>query len=260
MAGMIEARSIGFRHGPGAPWLFNDLSLTLRKGQTLALLGRNGRGKTTLLRCLAGLLRPTAGAIRNDGHIGYVPQSFAPVFAYSAFDVVLMGRARHVGVFANPTAADRAHAFAALERLGLTGLARRTVTTLSGGERQLVLVARAIASQADVLLLDEPASALDFRNQAMVLAVLRRLADDGMSIVMTTHDPTHALHIADRAILLHGSGRAEEGAVVDICTEPRLSDLYGIRMKALQAEPENAGALHVVADYGSITQPPPPLA
>lgn len=249
---MIEARAIGYRHTANGPWLFADLSFGLKRGQTLVLLGRNGRGKTTLLKCIAGLLKPSAGEIERSGIVGYVPQSFAPAFSYSVFDVVLMGRARHIGLFSNPTAADKALAHDALAQLGLTGFAQRSIATLSGGERQLVLIARALASEADVLLLDEPASALDFRNQAVVLATLRRLAAErGLAIVMTTHEPTHALHIADRAVLLHGSGRAEEGLIGEVCTEERLSELYGLRMKRMM-EIGGAGSVHIVADYSSI--------
>ena len=250
---MIEARSIGFRHAASSQWLFADLSFSLPKGQTLVLLGRNGRGKTTLLKCIAGLLRPTAGEVRCSGITGYVPQSFAPTFSYSVFDVVLMGRARHVGIFSNPTASDRIRAREALEELGMAGFARRSIATLSGGERQLVLIARALASEADMLLLDEPAAALDFHNQAVVLATLRRLTRErGISVVMTTHEPTHALEIADRAVLLYGSGRAEEGAVDDVCTEHRLSDLYGMRMKRLPDATRATVGAHIVADYSSV--------
>lgn len=250
---MIAARAVGFRHATNGPWLFADLSFSLERGQTLVLLGRNGRGKTTLLKCVAGLLRPTAGEIRCDGIAGYVPQNFAPAFSYSVFDVVLMGRARHVGIFSSPTAADRESAYEALTELGIAGLARRSIVTLSGGERQLVLIARALASGADVLLLDEPAAALDFHNQAVVLATLRRLSGErGLTVVMTTHEPTHALAIADRAVLLHGSGHAEEGAIEDVCTEPRLSALYGMRMKRLADGNRARADVHIVADYSSV--------
>jgi len=253
---MITARALGYRHAPASPWLFADLSFSLAPGQTLVMLGRNGAGKTTLLKCLAGLLAPSQGEIECAGVIGYVPQQFAPIFSYSVFDIVVMGRARHVGLFSSPGARDRACAEEALDRLGLTALARRSVTSLSGGERQLVLIARALASEADILLLDEPASALDFHNQAAVLATLRRLAAErGLTVVMTTHEPTHALEIADRAILLHGAGVAEEGAVTDMCTETKLSELYGIPMKRLDY-PVGAGqASHIVASYASIIRP-----
>lgn len=250
---MIRAKALGFRHGYRAPWLFRDLSFTVARGQTLVLLGRNGRGKTTLLKSIAGLVAPTSGSIRCKGEIGYVPQSFLPAFSYSVFDIVLMGRARHIGMFSNPTAADRAHAMEALAQLGLAELAPRAITTLSGGERQLVLIARALASEAEILLLDEPASALDFRNQAVVLSTLRRLARErGLTVVMTTHEPTHALEIADRAVLLYGGGVAEEGPVAEVLTAVKLSDLYGMAMKRYG---EDAGEpAHIVADYASIVR------
>lgn len=250
---MIRAKALGFRHGDHAPWLFRDLSFTVARGQTLVLLGRNGRGKTTLLKSIAGLIAPTSGSIRCKGEIGYVPQSFLPAFSYSVFDIVLMGRARHIGMFSNPTAADRVHAMEALAQLGLADLAPRSITTLSGGERQLVLIARALASEAEILLLDEPASALDFRNQAVVLSTLRRLARErGLTVVMTTHEPTHALEIADRAVLLYGGGVAEEGPVAEVLTAAKLSDLYGMAMKRFG---EDAGEpAHIVADYASIVR------
>jgi iron complex transport system ATP-binding protein len=250
---MIEAQSVGFRYGGHEPWLFKDLSFSLMKGQTLVLLGRNGRGKTTLLKCLAALAVPTSGTIRCSGAVGYVPQHFITPFSYSVSDVVLMGRARHIGLFSSPTANDRTRAAEALDHVGLAAFAERPIGTLSGGERQLVLIARALASEADLLLLDEPAAALDFHNQAVMLAMLRRLSiARGLTIVMTTHEPTHALEIADRAVLLHGAGRCEEGSVEDMCTEARLSDLYAISMKRLTHGDGEGRAANIVANFGSI--------
>jgi iron complex transport system ATP-binding protein len=250
---MIEAQALGFRFSPQAPWLFEDLSFALAPGETLALLGRNGRGKTTLLKCLARLISPTKGVIRCAGVLGYVPQQFAIPFAYSVFDVVLMGRARHVGLFSNPTARDRARVHEALELVGIDALAAHAITTLSGGERQLALMARALASDVDLLLLDEPVSALDFRNQAIVLSTLRRLAAErGLGILMTTHDPTHALQIADRAIFLYGAGQCEEGPITTMCTETKLSSLYGIAMRKLEHRIGDRPSSSIVADYASI--------
>ncbi len=253
---MIAVHGLGFRYASTEPWLFADLSFSLDGGQTLALLGRNGRGKTTLLKCLAGLATPTAGSVGCRGIVGYVPQHFATPFSYSVFDVVLMGRARHVGLFSNPTAGDRARAREALELIGLAGLARRPIGTLSGGERQLALIARALASEADILLLDEPASALDFHNQAVMLAMLRRLSiERGLTVVMTTHEPSHALEIADRAVLLHGAGACEEGPVEQMCTEAKLSALYDIGMRRLDYASGDSRSSTIVADYASVPRP-----
>lgn len=200
---MLRVEGLGFHFGPATSWLFRDLSFALGEGQTLALLGPNGRGKTTLLKCLAGLLRPSAGSVQRPGAIGYVSQQFVSPFAYTVRDIVVMGRARHLGIFASPTRWDRRLADEALALLGISAFAERTVTALSGGERQLVLVARALASGAALMLLDEPTASLDFRNQAILLSTLRHLAAERrLGIVMTSHDPAQALEIADRALLL----------------------------------------------------------
>ncbi|MCY0093629.1 ABC transporter ATP-binding protein [Hoeflea ulvae] len=253
VATMIAAQALGFRHSDTSPWLFENLSFSLQPGQTLALLGRNGRGKTTLLKCLAELIRPTAGTISSDGPLGYVPQHFVTPFAYSVFDVVLMGRARHIGMFSNPSAQDRLRTAEVLELVGLSAFSGRAIGTLSGGERQLALIARALASEADILLLDEPASALDFHNQALVLSMLRRLsAQRGLTILMTTHEPTHALQIADRAVFLYGSGKVEEGAIDMMCTEEKLSELYSLSMKRLDYPTGGTTSSNIVADYASM--------
>ena len=148
---------------PSSNWLFRDLSFFLPRGEILALLGPNGRGKTTLLKCFAELHRALRRTCRcGRGAIGYVPQQFVTPFDYSVREIVLMGRARHIGVFSNPTSRGSAIADEALAMLGLSRLAERTFTTLSGGERQMVLMARALASGAEIMLLDEPTSALDF--------------------------------------------------------------------------------------------------
>lgn len=250
---MITAQDLGFRYAPGGPFLFRDLSFTLGKGRTLVLLGRNGRGKTTLLRILAGLASPVLGTVECDGAVGYVPQQFVAAFNYSVFDVVLMGRARHIGLFRRPSRHDTRLAREALGMVGMAGFADRAVATLSGGERQLVLIARALASEAAVLLLDEPAAALDFHNQAIMLSMLRRLSrKQGLTIVMTTHEPTHALEIADQVALLYGGGRCEEGPIDTFCTEERLTDLYGIAMDRVEHGAGDARAAHIVARYSAI--------
>jgi len=256
MAGMIEARTLSYRHDGKSPWLFRDLSFRLETGHTLALLGRNGRGKTTLLRCLAGLLAPGAGTVLRSGAVGYVPQHFTSPFPYTVHDVVLMGRARHIGLLSNPTGKDRLRVKEALEAIGLIAFADRRIDTLSGGERQLALIARALASEAEILLLDEPASALDYHNQALILALLRRLARErGLTIVMTTHDPSHALEIAERAVLLHGNGLAEEGPIELVCREDRLTALYDITMRRLDfGSKDGASVSAIVPHYGSLNR------
>lgn len=233
---MLEFDGLGFTHG-GDRWLFRDVSCRLAAGEILAVLGPNGRGKTTLLRCVVGLAEPTEGRVRAGGTIGYVPQGHRSTFAYTALDMVLMGRVRRLGLLSVPGRRDQARALGALDRVGATALADRDYPSLSGGERQLVLIARAIAADAPILVLDEPAAALDLRNQGRVLHLLRGLADEGNTIVLTTHHPDHALEIADSALLLGGGAEVRAGPAADLLTDAAVSDLYGVRAYTLTLAP-----------------------
>ena len=246
----VERRRPRVSSHPSSNWLFRDLSFVLPSGEILALLGPNGRGKTTLLKCLAELHAPSEGRVTRTGAIGYVPQQFVTPFDYSVRDIVLMGRARHIGVFSNPTSDDRAIADEALSMLGFPDFAERTFTTLSGGERQMVLMARALASGAEIMLLDEPTSALDFRNQAILLRTLKKIASErSLTVVITTQDPTEALEVADRALLLHGADRYDEGRAEDILVPDNLSRLYGVTMRTMHS---HDGGAAIVPDFGSV--------
>ncbi|MCF8481513.1 MAG: ABC transporter ATP-binding protein [Rhodospirillum sp.] len=229
---MITVTNLGHRF-PNAPtWTFRNLSLTLPEGEVLAILGPNGRGKTTLLKCMLGLRRPGEGTIRILGAHGYVPQSFSSTFTYGVLETVVMGRARHLGLLRSPGAEDYAIARRALDRLEIGALANRNSGDLSGGQRQMVMIARALASDCRVLFLDEPTSALDFHNQDRVLSVLRGVArESGLTVVFTSHYPQHALHVADKALALHGETDHAFGPVSDVLDEPALTRLYGLPMR-----------------------------
>jgi iron complex transport system ATP-binding protein len=234
----LEARALAFgfrdrRVGEG-------VDVTLRAGEVTCLLGPNGSGKTTLLRTLLALLDPLAGDVLLDGRplhamdereralrIAYVPQASESYFDFSVREMVEMGRTAHRGVFARPTAADHAVTQESLGRLGIAALADRPIQRVSGGERQLALIARALATQATVLLMDEPTANLDFANQARVLEEIARLRGAGCGVLFTTHHPDHALRIADHVLLLRGGRLLASGPAASAVNSENLSALYG---------------------------------
>ena len=224
---MLELDGVGFRYGRG-DWVLRDVSLAVLPGRAAAVLGPNGRGKTTLARVAAGRLSPLEGAVRRSEPAAFVPQSRGSAFAYPAFDMVLMGRAGQIPAFSTPGRRDREAARLAMEQVGIAHLAQRPFPTLSGGEQQLVLIARALASRSRLLVLDEPAAGLDLANQARVLTLLKHLLDDGLALVLTTHHPDHALYLDGDAVLLDGTGGAESGPAASLLTDELLTRLYGI--------------------------------
>jgi iron complex transport system ATP-binding protein len=178
---------------------------------------------------IVGSLKPTAGCAETFGRIAFVPQLTQVSFAYTVLDMVLMGRAKQIGLFATPSAADEAKAASALERLGMLAFSTRTFDTLSGGERQLVLFARALASDAETLILDEPTAALDLAHQRLILERMLRLThDDGLTIVFSTHQPDHAVAVADDVALMFRDRDIVTGPVASTLTSARLSQLFGI--------------------------------
>jgi len=221
---------LGHAYSPES-WVFRGYAASVERGQIMAILGPNGRGKTTLLKLLLGAMRPTEGHLQVNGRCAFVPQIFQTTFDFRCFDMVLMGRARRVGLLSHPKWQDEAAAFAAMERVGVAHLAERSFHELSGGQRQPVIFARAIAAEADILILDEPTSALDLENQAQVLRLIHQLSrQDGLTILMTTHHPHHAHAVADRALLMFGSEAFETGPAREILTASTLSRLYGTPM------------------------------
>lgn len=243
---VLSATGLRFAYA-GGPLLLDDVSFTLEAGRVLCLLGPNGTGKTTLLRCLFGLERLSAGAVRIDGRdlsglgpaeaarlMAYVPQDTASVFAFLAFDVALMGRTPHLRFMASPTADDRRIARDAMARLGIGHLAERPFLELSGGERQMVLVARALAQGSKVLVMDEPCAGLDLGNQSRILRVVRDLAEDGYAVLFTTHLPDHAFAVGGEVALLKDARLLGPAAPEELLTSAELGRLYGTPVEVIR--------------------------
>ena len=198
---MIRVDKGSFRYGED--WVFRNVSFELAPGRTGAILGPNGRGKTTLLKSIVGLLRLDEGTAQMEGRIGYVAQHTDMAFAYRVLDIVVMGRAAHVSIFSTTGLEGYLIARSTLDRLSIGDFTERIFTQLSGGERQLAMIARALASECEVLILDEPTSALDFSNQALIIGMLDRITtEDGLTVLMTTHVPQHAQQLADAVLMM----------------------------------------------------------
>lgn len=258
----MALQTVGLSTGHGRRVVTQNLNLSLPAGEVLCLLGANGAGKTTLLRTLLGIMPPLAGEVFVGGqpvaawsrrafaqHVGYVPQAQSGVFPFSVLEVVLMGRAARIGRFATPGRADRERAQAALDSLGIAHLHDRDYTAISGGERQLALIARALVQEPVLLVMDEPTAALDFGNQIRVLTHIERLRARGMTVLMTTHQPEHALRVASRIALLGRGHLVACGPPHETATPRALASLYGV------AEHEVAACLAGYAAGGTHAHP-----
>lgn len=234
----VRGLTYGYPRAAGPVW--RDVDLDLHSGSVLVLLGTNGAGKSTLLDCLAGLRTPQAGSVELAGrlladtptrevarHVALVPQHHDPTYPFTVLEVAMMGRSPYHGAFSGPDAADRDRALAVLARLGLDALADRPYTQLSGGQRQQVIIARALVQDTEVLLFDEPTSGLDFGNQYRYIRLLTELAAEGHAVVVTTHSPEHCLIVDDQVGMLDG-GRLTVGPAAELVTAERLSALYGV--------------------------------
>ena len=235
----LTAEHLAFSYGDRP--VLRDVSFTATSGELLSILGPNGVGKSTLFRCVLGTLRHYGGSISIDGddlrdmapkllaqRVAYIPQSSYPAFNYSVLDMVLMGTSVRAGPFSPPRPEEEAVALEALERLGVAELAGRDFTRLSGGERQLVLIARALAQKAPVLLMDEPTANLDYGNQIRVLTQIRALAEAGYAVIQTTHDPEQAYQFSHRILAMKDGTVARFGPPQAVMTAELIRALYGI--------------------------------
>ncbi|MEA3326730.1 MAG: ATP-binding cassette domain-containing protein [Chloroflexota bacterium] len=236
----LEASHLSFAYVPGNT-ILHDVSLKINSGETLYILGQNGGGKTTLLSCLAGLLHPDTGDVQLGGKslseystserarlIGSIPQMHVPVFAFTLQEMVLMGRAPYLGWMGTPSKNDQEIAERSLEQVGLFELRHRAFTEISGGEQQLVLIARGLAQNCQILLMDEPTTHLDLSNQHQVLEIVQQLSKRGLSFIIASHAPNDALSYADQVLLLNGGWVTAVGPPQKTITETSLSLIYGI--------------------------------
>ena len=246
---IYEIRKLTFSYPQSSRRVLEDVNLSLEEGRILTILGANGAGKTTLLNCMAGLLKPESGEIALCGRnlqemtpreiaaiAGYVPQMHTPAFDYRVFDFVLMGRTPGMGIFGRPGKEDEAACREALEELHIDHLAEKSYRNISGGERQQVLIARAMVQRPKVILFDEPTAHLDFGNQQRMLDRILDMAGRGFSVVITTHNPDHALQLADQTAVVDRQGHLIQGDSRSILTEARLKELYGIDLRLLDVE------------------------
>ena len=232
--------------------VFENINFSVESGNLLAILGPNGAGKTTLLRCITGMLRWTDGMSTLDGEnirnipekrlwsrLSYVPQAKSSPSSYTAMEAVLLGRSSRLGVFAQPSKEDIERAENVLEQLGVIKLRDKRCHEISGGEYQMVLIARALVSDPEVLILDEPESNLDFKNQLIVLDAMSRLAEKGMTCIFNTHYPAHALQRADKSLILSRGGAYVFGATSAVVTRENIRRAFGV--EAVIGEIETPG-------------------
>ena len=246
---IYEVKNITYRYPSGDRKVLDRASLTLREGEILCILGPNGAGKTTLMNCMAGLLKPDEGEISLCGRnisrmkekeianlVGYVPQIHTPAFDYRVLDFVLMGRAPKIGTFSRPGADDERLCMEVLRSMNIDYLAEKSYMNISGGERQQVLIAIAIVQEPKAILFDEPTAHLDYGNQQRVLKRVRKMAEEGFSVIITTHNPDHALLLGDKAAIVSRDGSILQGSCREIITEETLKRVYDFDLKLMWIE------------------------
>lgn len=245
---MLEVKKLSAGYGARTR-IVNEASFNLANGEFGCIIGANGCGKSTVLKTILGILPALGGTVSLDGEnvlrmpekvrasrFAYIPQAHAIPFPFLVKDMVLMGRTPYLGRHSSPSEIDCEIAYAALCQMSIEQLSERPFTELSGGQQQLVLIARALAQQPDVLVMDEPTASLDFGNQQLVLSRMRGLVDCGMSVLMVTHDPAHALYCADKVVALRGGHVLAEGSPCKVITSAVMREIYGIDVRVASVD------------------------
>lgn len=245
---MLTVEELSFYYDPDR-MILKDISFSLETQDILCLLGPNGTGKTTLLRCLLALNKMKSGRIEIDGYdltkantkkraemMAYVPQATVMAFPYEAREIVLMGRVTHLASGGRAAKEDRKQVDEAMEKLGIRHMSRALFNEMSGGERQMILIARALVQQAKILVMDEPTANLDYSNQVKMLQVIKDLAEQGYSILMTSHFPDHAFLACNRAVLMRDGYIMSQGLPEDIVNTENLTKLYGTPVCVTEAK------------------------
>lgn len=234
----IEVHNLSFSYDEHV--VLDKINFSAKEGELIAFLGPNGAGKTTFFRCMLGFLKPSEGEILVNGkkiddysrkelasQIAYIPQSYSPAFNHTVIDSVLMGMTSQLGMFETPSEKHREKAFEVLKSLKIDHLAEKGSLKISGGERQLMLLARAMVQDAKLLIMDEPTANLDFGNSYRVMERIARLKEQGYTVIFSTHDPNQALNFASRIVALHGSRIIADGEP-STCTPEIMKTLYGV--------------------------------
>lgn len=247
----LTVDNIGFSYTSETP-IFQDLSFKMQSGELLCLLGPNGCGKTTLLNCLAGLLKYTSGDVLLDGkplasmsagerarNLGYVPQNIVATFDYTVLDYVVTGCAPYMKFFGRPKQQEYDKAAAALEKMGIAYLADKSYARISGGERQMVSIARVLVQEPSFILLDEPTAHLDYGNQVRLLRLVKTMAEEGFGVLMTTHHPDQVLMLDAEVVMMRKDKTFDAGSWRDVINEDSLFGLYGIDVMLEKSEKAN---------------------
>ena len=254
---LLEVRDL--RAGYDKVEVVHGISLDVDRGEFVCIIGPNGCGKTTALKTILGLLPASGGSVKVDGeeattmteaerakHFAYIPQLHTPPFPFTVADVVLLGRTPYVGNgFTRVTRRDKAIAYSAMKAVSIVEFADVPYTSLSGGQQQLVLIARALAQQPDILIMDEPTASLDFGNQQVVLRQMKSLTDSGVSVLMVTHDPDHALFCADRTLVMEKGRIIADGTPEEVITTENLQRIYNSRVLVTEVEDEDGKKVRV---------------